>query len=132
MAYQHVVLMLSSRRLLSVKVVAQVSRLKREISTEQLQTLYSACAGLPALVATGAQDGIVPRAQVQIPCVHAHHAFWCSCIKWAFGTWQVWNKALVTCLCVFHRPGRLLQTLALRGRRKAAPCTWRAYLIVAT
>ena len=42
----------------------QVSRLKREVSPEQLQTLYSACGRLPALVATGAQDGIVSRAQV--------------------------------------------------------------------
>jgi hypothetical protein len=42
----------------------QVSRLKREVSPEQLQALDTACAGLPALVATGAQDGIVPRAQV--------------------------------------------------------------------
>ena len=58
-AYHAAPAMLSYRRGL------QVSRLKREVSPEQLQTLYSACARLPALVATGAQDGIVPRAQVQ-------------------------------------------------------------------
>ena len=59
----------------------QVSRLKREISPEQLQTLYSACAGLPALVATGAQDGIVPRAQVQFLRIHAACAFWSSYVQ---------------------------------------------------
>ena len=48
----------------AAQAVPQVSRLKREVSPEQLQTLYSACGRLPALVATGAQDGIVPRAQV--------------------------------------------------------------------
>ncbi len=110
----------------------QVSRLKREVSTEQLQTLYSACAGLPALVATGAQDGIVPRAQVQIPYTHADHVFWCSYIKQAFGVWQDWNQALLTFIGVFHRPGRLLQTLAPRGRQKAVLCTWHAYLTAAT
>ena len=77
----------------------QVSRLKREISSEQLQTLYSACAGLPALVATGAQDGIVPRAQVQIPCIPADYALQCCCVAFS-GVWEECQVALASHFCV--------------------------------
>lgn len=45
--------------------MAQVSRLKREVSPEQLQALYAACQALPVLVATGQQDKLVPPRQVR-------------------------------------------------------------------
>ena len=41
-----------------------MSRLKREVCPEQLKALYTACQALPALVATGQQDKIVPPRQV--------------------------------------------------------------------
>ena len=53
-------------RLTGVCAAAQVSRLKREVSPEQLQGLYAACQALPVLVATGEQDKLVPPRQVRM------------------------------------------------------------------